>query len=314
MDFTLQFLQEFESEIGRPLKTNISLKKHSRFQIGGPADFFFEAKNPFELKKSISIANKYKIPYMIVGEGTNLLFDDLGYRGLIIKNAVKGIKVNVKEETIEAYTGSLLKEIVEKAAEHSLGGLEVLAGIPGTLGGAISGNAGAYGKSISNFVQKGIIINEEGREKEIDREYFQFDYRWSRLKKTKEVLLSATLKLKQGSRREILKKIKEISMNRKRKHPPPDIPCAGSYFKNIKLPDGNFIPAGYLLEEVGAKTIKVGGAAVYEKHANFLINKSGASCKDILTLASILKEKVKQAYGFDLAEEVIYIKANPLDD
>ncbi|MCP2605059.1 UDP-N-acetylmuramate dehydrogenase [Candidatus Aminicenantes bacterium AH-873-B07] len=309
---TKNFLKEFEKELGKPLKTNISLKQYCRFRIGGLADFFFEAKNPNELKKIISLTNKYKIPFIIIGQGTNLLFDDEGYRGLIIKNEVRGIKVNAKGGIIEALSGTLLKEIIEKAIEYSLGGLEALIGIPGTFGGAISGNAGAYGRSISNFLEKGIIVDEKGNEREVSRDYFQFDYRWSRIKKTKEVILSGTLRLEKMPQSQILERIEEIYKDRQKKHPPSDIACAGSYFKNIKLPDGNFIPAGYLLDKVNAKKIKIGDAAVYEKHANILINKGNATCKDILTLASILKQKVKKAFGLDLIEEVIYIKANPL--
>lgn len=141
-----EFLQAFQDEIGSPLERNISLAEHSKFKIGGPADFFFVAETPYQLKKSIEISYKYKIPFLIIGEGTNILFDDEGFRGLILKNKVEGIKVNKKKETIEAYSGSPLRKIIEKAVENSLGGLEVLAGIPGSLGGAISGNAGAYGK------------------------------------------------------------------------------------------------------------------------------------------------------------------------
>ncbi|MCP2520735.1 UDP-N-acetylmuramate dehydrogenase [Candidatus Aminicenantes bacterium AC-335-A11] len=311
---TENFLIEFEKELQEIPKLKVSLKQHCRFRIGGPADFFFKVKNPDKLKKVIALVNKYKIPFLVIGEGTNLLFDDEGFRGLIIKNEIKGIKVNPKKGLIEAYSGTPLKEIIKEALENSLGGLEALTGIPGTFGGAISGNAGAYGRSISDFFEKGIIIDEKGNEREVDKEYFQFDYRWSRIKKTKEVILSGTLKLEKMSQPQILERMEEIYIDRQKKHPPPEIACAGSYFKNIKLPDGNFIPVGYLLDKVNAKSIKVGDARVYEKHANILINKGNASSKDILTLASILKQKVKDVFGIDLTEEVIYVKANPLNE
>jgi len=306
-----KFLKEFESELGETPKLNVPLKLHCRFKIGGPADFFFEAKNSNELKKIVSLVNKYKIPFIIIGEGTNLLFDDKGFRGLVIKNKVKGIKVNPEKGLIEAYSGTLLREIIKEASKNSLGGLEVLTGIPGTFGGAISGNAGAYGRSISDFFEKGIIIDEKGNERAVNKEYFQFDYRWSIIKKTKEVILSGTLKLEKMPQTQILERMEKIYKDRQKKHPPSEIACAGSYFKNVKLPDGNFIPAGYLLDKVSAKSIKVGDAMVYEKHANILINKGNATSKDILTLASILKQKVKTVFGIDLTEEVIYVKANP---
>ncbi len=305
------FLREFKSEVGENPELNVPLKKHCRFKIGGPADFFFKVKNPDELKKVISLSSKYKIPFLVIGEGTNLLFDDEGFRGLIIKNEIKGIKVNREKGLIKAYSGTPLKEIIKEALKNSLGGIEILTGIPGTFGGAISGNAGAYGRSISDFFGKGIIIDEKGNEREVDKEYFQFDYRWSKLKKTKEVILSGTLRLEKMPQAQILERMEEIYKDRQKKHPPSEIACAGSYFKNVKLPDGNFIPAGYLLDKVSAKNIKVGDAMVYEKHANILINKGNATCKDILSLASILKKKVKDTFGIDLTEEVIYVKANP---
>ncbi|MFQ6082897.1 MAG: UDP-N-acetylmuramate dehydrogenase [Candidatus Aminicenantia bacterium] len=301
-------MEDFIKEIGRPVKKQVLLKNLCHFKIGGPADFFFIAKSLFELKESISLARKYKIPYFVIGQGTNLLFDDQGFRGLIIKNMIEGIEIDEKRKILKAFSGTPLSQVVEKAAKSSLSGLEVLAGIPGTLGGAICGNAGAYGKAIGDFIIEATIIDSKGKEKKVKKNYFQFKYRASSLKKSRETVLAAKLKLTSWSKSLIEQRIKEILAQREKKHPPFNVPSGGSFFKNIVLSGGKIISAGFLLDQVGAKKIKIGQAAVYEKHSNFLINKGGATCEDVLKLASILKKKVKETFGFELEEEVIYVK------
>jgi len=305
-EFPLLFLEK----VKEPLRESVYLGDYSNFRIGGKADYFFEAHSFSKLKKAIFLAREFSIPYYIIGGGYNILFDDEGFRGLIIKNEAKGLELKSKfGDRIEVLSGTSLASLVKSSMEASLAGLEFLAGIPGSVGGAVFGNAGAFGQSIGNFLKEAVLLDDSGNEVEVKNDYFEFRYRESLLRKKHDILLKAVFELEKGDKEKIKAQIGENLEKRKRKHPPEHTACAGSYFKNPIQPDGGRIPAGYLLEKVGAKNLRIGGAAVYSGHANFIINVEKASAKDVLRLAQELKERVKEKFGLELQEEVIFLPA-----
>ena len=240
------------------------------------------------------------------------MFDDDGYRGLIIKNRVVGIKHKEKRGEIEVFSGTPLSDVLQFSMDERLSGFEFLAGIPGTVGGAVFGNAGAFGQSIGNFLKEAEILDEKCQRVKVKKDYFRFKYRYSLLKEKQNVFLVAIFELQEGEREKIKALIGENLEKRKEKHPPWDVACAGSFFKNPIFPDGKRVPAAYLLDKVGAKKLVVGGAAVYRDQANFIINRENASARDVLQLAAELKKRVKSEYDIDLEEEVIFLPASPL--
>ncbi|MGB9893276.1 MAG: UDP-N-acetylmuramate dehydrogenase, partial [Candidatus Saccharicenans sp.] len=205
--------------------------------------------------------------------------------------------------------GTRLSELVSQSVSDSLTGLEFLAGIPGTVGGAVYGNAGAFGQAIGEQVIEVTVLEANGLEVALSQESLGFDYRHSALKNDHKIILKVRLKVESGSKAVIRKKIEKYLEQRSRKHPPGDTACAGSFFKNPVLPGGRKIPAGQLLEQAGARGMRVGQAAVYPDHCNFIINLGQATCQDVLTLAAELKEKVWKNSGLRLEEEVIFVPA-----
>ncbi|MBC7362536.1 MAG: UDP-N-acetylmuramate dehydrogenase [Candidatus Aminicenantes bacterium] len=301
--------QIFSQETGLELKTGVSLSEYSSFRIGGPAEYFFEARQLSHLIKAVETARKYRFPFYVIGGGYNLLFDDAGYNGLIIRNLASGLSFSPEKGWLEVHSGTYLGEIINLTISAGLGGLEFLAGIPGTAGGAIYGNAGAFGQAIGDRVVEVVLLGEKGQEIILKKSELHFGYRHSDLKKNHRVILKAYLKVEQDSSAAIKKKVQDYLERRSKKHPPRETACAGSFFKNPVLPDGQKIAAGYLLEQVGAKGMRVGQAAVFPGHCNFIINLGGAIAHDVLSLAAELKERVWKKFGLLLEEEVIYIPA-----
>jgi UDP-N-acetylmuramate dehydrogenase len=305
-DFKCLFL-EF---VGRPPEEAVPLRSYSNFGIGGPADYFFEAATADELRASLRAAREADLPCSVIGGGYNLLFDDAGFRGLILKNSVRGLDILDQAGWVKAASGTKLGELVAFAADNGLGGLEFLAGIPGTVGGAVFGNAGAFGQAIGERLGNGLLLKPDGGEFRAAADYFRFAYRHSQLKVDRACLLEATFRLSPRNPQEIRAKIAENLAARAKKHPPESTACAGSYFKN-PVRAGGVHSAGYLLEQVEARDLAIGGAAVYPGHCNFVINRGGATARDVLALAAELKKRVWEKFGVRLEEEVIYLAAEP---
>jgi UDP-N-acetylmuramate dehydrogenase len=304
----LDFEEQASKIFGKNLKQSVLLHEHAHFQVGGPADYFLAVSSLQELVQAVHLAKQFGMTYYILGGGYNLLFDDDGFRGFIIKNCAQGIK-QIDSARIEVISGTPIRVLVEFCAANSLSGFEFLAGIPGTVGGAVFGNAGAFDRDIGSFLTEALVLDKNGREIRVERDYFAFDYRLSQLRASRDLLLGATFQLLKGVQQDINDKIKDNLKKREKKHPPWEIACAGSYFKNPVLPDGKRVPAAYLLDQVGAKSLSVGGAAVFSDHANFIINRQEASAQDIRHLAIELKNRVKKKFGIELEEEVIYLPA-----
>jgi UDP-N-acetylmuramate dehydrogenase len=197
--------------------------------------------------------------------------------------------------------------LVDYALANGLEGLEFMAGIPGTVGGAVSGNAGAFGQCLGDFLEEAVLLSRRGEEVRVSRDHFEFGYRHSKLKIDHDILLEATFRLRPGDREVIRAKIAGNLAVRTKRHPAPDTAYAGSYFKNPPLAEGKKTAAGYLLEQVGAKELKIGGAAVFPGHCNLLINADNATARDVLALAAELKDRVKAKFGIVLEEEVIFL-------
>lgn len=295
---------KFQASYGEPVRRDESLAAYTTFRTGGPADLYVEVASTMKLVEAIRLAVELAIPYFVIGEGSNLLVSDDGYRGLIIRNQIMGLAVENRE--LVAGAGERLDRAVDYATEHSLTGLEFAAGIWGTVGGAVCGNAGASGSQMSSVLDRAELVDRQGNIRIEPLTYFEFAYRYSRLKQTGETVSRSWFCLESGSRIDIARRTEEIRLSRCQKHPVQ--PCsAGCFFRNIEnldQPNGK-LSAGKLLDEVGAKRLRVGAAAVFDRHANILINAGGASSRDIRQLADILKARVKERFNVDLQEEVI---------
>lgn len=302
-----EFHELFLEEFGRPLFEKARLAELSSFRIGGPADFLFEARTEADLIKSAALAVREKFPYYIIGGGFNILFDDEGYRGLIIRNKTDALTYD--EGRVRVSSGAGLSFLLHDAQARGLVGLEFLAGIPGTVGGALFSNAGAFGRSIGDVLENAVLLEPAGGEKTLARGDFGFGYRRSSLQRDHAVVVRAVLTVSPGDSQASSAKIRDYLEKRQAKHPPWGTACAGSFFKNPCTPDGERIPAGRLLEQAGARGMTAGGAAVYEKHCNFIINTGNARARDVLLLARKLKERVFATSGIRLEEEVIYLPA-----
>jgi UDP-N-acetylmuramate dehydrogenase len=277
--------------------------------IGGRADYFFAARTEMDLLEGVRFASERSLSYYVIGAGTNMLFADAGFRGLILKNEVRGIE-KAPEGRIAVLSGTPLSELVDFTLEEGYEGLEFAAGIPGTVGGAVFGNAGAWGNCIGDRLEEAVLLDKAGNALAVGNKDLEFGYRQSILKVRHRTVLRAVFRLKRGDRGRILGKIQENLGKRKSPYPSPEMAYAGSYFKNPVMPDGTKVAAGLLLEKVGAKNSKVGGAAVYSGHANFIINRGRARAEDVLELAADLKTRVKRTFGITLVEEVIYLPAD----
>lgn len=302
--------QRLQDLLGEGLRRNELLAPYTTFKIGGPADYYYPAQTSSELCNAILVAEELGIDYFLLAGGSNLLINDRGYRGLIIRNECD--KMDVNQTKITAETGIELQEVCDKALKHSLSGMECLTGIKGSLGGAVYGNAGAFGRSIAEVLESAVVFSPNGEVKVVDNSYFEFFYRGSKLKKNREVVLSCTLRLSPGNPEQIRAKMEEIEQLRHTKHPTQE-GSAGCFFKNIK--DGEkVIPAGMLLEQVQAKELHLGDASVYHKHANIIVNLGQARASQVWKITRILKERVKSKFGIELEEEVRYLGQHGLEN
>lgn len=300
-----------KKELGDKLEFNVVLKDYSSLKVGGVADYFYRADSIEDLVHAVSLAVKNHIPYFILGGGYNIVPSDQGFCGLVIKNQSSNIVISPESSTAIVDSGVGINKLVNLAAGYDLGGLEFLCGVPGTIGGAIYGNAGSFGSEIGDFIKSITMLDfKDGVASVVkrNREWFNFGYRQSKLKamldKKRPVILTATIQLARRRNDEIISLMQKNLQAKRQSQPLAEI-SAGSFFKNNG--QGKENAAGYLLENVGAKKMRVGGAAFSQKHANFLINRKNATAMDIASLAQKAKKKVKEKFNIDLIEEVEYI-------
>lgn len=282
------------------IKENEPMKNHTSFKVGGPADILLIPQSKEELQKVLTICKNSGKPMYIIGNGSNLIVRDGGYKGIIIKTkALNHVKVD--NETMNAEPGISLKDLASIALEEKLTGLEFASGIPGSLGGAVTMNAGAYDGEIKNIIKSIEVITENGSFKTIPLNECNFGYRSSVLQKNDWVLVGICLALKHGDYDTINEKMLNLNTQRQVKQPL-EYPSAGSTFRR---PEGYY--AGKLVQDAGFKGYSIGGAQVSEKHSGFVINKGDATASDILNLISAIQTGVKDQFGVELKTEVIVI-------
>lgn len=308
------------------IRRNVLLKEYTTFKIGGPAQYFFEAKSKQDIIEAVSWAKRKRLPFFILGGGSNLLVSDRGFNGLVIK--IESVlrwadrpKLTQKQiQLVEIGAGVKLADLVKLSAKQGLTGFEWAGGIPeSTVGGAIRGNAAAFGNSMRDIVRSVEVFDVSDLTiKNFQLNDCKFFYKESIFKKNKNlIILSCILELKKGQKKEIEEKIKFILNYRKENHPM-SFPSAGSVFKNVEASPGLFkmfpelaqfnekgvIPAAYLIEKCGLKGKKIGDVAVSPKHANFIVNLGGGRAEDVLKLISLIKKEVRKKFGIELQEEI----------
>ncbi len=284
------------------IKKQELLKNHSYIRIGGPAHIFVEAESTEDLLNAIKMAKDFNLPYYIIGGGSNILFPDEGYHGVIIKTTgLNDITINGTRVKVKA--GTRLPYLVNELLRAELSGMEQLCEIPGTVGGAISGNVGAFGREIGELFTEGVVLTPDGNIVKVTQKDLNFGYRRSDLKKI-GILIEATLQLVPSTSDKIKSAMEEFKSRRRETQPVGEL-TLGSVFKN---PEG--ISAGYLLDRAGLKGFTVGGAKFSEKHANFIVNFNNATYQDVLELIKIGFEKVKEMFNIELEREIIVLEPN----
>jgi UDP-N-acetylmuramate dehydrogenase len=305
------------------VERNILLKDHTTFNIGGPAEYFLLATQEKEILHAIKIAKELKIAVFVMGGGSNLLVSDRGIKGLVIKNQVKEPIVLLEDAIVEAPAGIVLGKVVDFSISNSLEGLEWAGGLPGTFGGGIRGNAGAFGGEIKDTILNVRALDNELNLKTLSNTECEFAYRTSIFKRKNWIVLSASVKLKKGDKKS-LKEIADSRINyRKEKHPL-EYPNAGSVFKNIAVKDlavkfqkefadkvkqdpFPIVPAAWFIIGAGLAGKQIGQAQISKKHSNYIVNIGNAKASDVLALIDLAKASVKAKYGIDLEMEVQFL-------
>lgn len=295
---TEQFVENLETILGRErIFRNEMMKNHTTFRVGGPADILLQPKGG-EVGKIIKLCRQEGVPYCVIGNGSNLLVGDKGVRGVVIELASREASIRITGNTIQAEAGAMLSKAANAAAEAGLTGMEFAAGIPGTVGGAIVMNAGAYGGEIKDVLVSVRVIDEYGDAKELPAEALGLSYRKSNIPENRTIVTEAVIRLAPGERQEIFDKMDDFKEQRREKQPL-EYPSAGSTFKR---PEGHF--AGKLIMDAGLRGYQVGGARVSDKHCGFVINCGDASASDICRLMQDVTEEVERQFGITLEPEV----------
>jgi len=305
------------------LKFDEPLAKHTYFKLGGPADLLYEAKTTQEFVSAVQSAILYKIPYLVIGGGSNILVTEAGFRGLVIKNRstqiqLKGFaggvdkgKLDLKEAIVQADSGVPANLLIRYTLDQGLSGLEDMLGLPGTVGGAVYNNSHHLDKLFGDHIIEVEAIDREGKIKKYGQKELDFDYDYSIFHKTKEAIVTTSFQLKRGDKTQLWK-IANAAVKRRSTTQPLGVPSSGCMFKNIPLADkmrlGVATPSvGYLIDKAGLKGLQVGGASVSQVHANFVVNDGTATSDDVLALIKQIQTEIKAKYGVNLELEVIVI-------
>lgn len=275
---------------------------HTTFRIGGPADCLLQIENEDQLKNVQRYLNLVEEPFFILGNGSNLLVSDVGYAGVILQIGRKMSRIEVEGNRITAQAGALLSQTAKAALEHGLTGLEFASGIPGTVGGGVVMNAGAYDGEMSRVVTRVRALSRQGEIMEFENAAMEFGYRTSAIKNNGFTVTEVVFELKEGDRSQIQARTEELAVKRRAKQPL-EYPSAGSTFKR---PQGHF--AGKLIMDAGMRGYQVGGARVSDKHCGFIVNVGKATAQDVLDVVAEVRERVKERFGVELEMEVIYLQ------
>lgn len=280
---------------------NEPMYKHTTFRVGGEAQYLVRISRAGQIEKLIPYLKEVEVPCFILGNGSNLLVGDKGYEGVILQIGNKMSTVSVEGSSIRAGAGALLSQVARCAQENGLAGLEFASGIPGTIGGGVVMNAGAYGGEMKQVVKQVTVMNEQGEILVLDGEAMEFGYRTSIIKNRPFVVLEVLVCLQPGNKMEIQKKMEELSKKRREKQPL-EFASAGSTFKR---PEGYF--AGKLIMDAGLRGYSIGGARVSEKHCGFVVNTGNATAADVAEVIWEVQERVKDKFGVTLEKEVIFL-------
>ncbi|MFZ2025146.1 MAG: UDP-N-acetylmuramate dehydrogenase [Microgenomates group bacterium] len=319
----IDIYKKFIETIGIPVKEQEPLAPYSTYKVGGPADLFIEARSVEHIVAAVTTARKFAIPFFILGGGSNILIGDKGFRGLVIRNATKAITVRGMKGAItkgiadgsvyvEAESGVPFNALVRYTIEEGLAGLEMHLGLPGSVGGAIFMNSKWMKPPsfIGDMVYQATILTPAGEVKNVTNDYFRFAYGSSFIQKSGDIVLSVLFALKRAEKEALWSTANE-SMEYRRVSQPQGVKTAGCVFKNISFVEAvatgtpnHTTSTGYLIDKSGGKTMTVGGAAVSQIHANFVVNTGSATATDMVQLIETMKEKVKEKFGITLVEEI----------
>lgn len=315
--------KKFIKQVNIPVKEQEPLAAYTTYKVGGPADLFIEARSVEDIVAAVGAARNFAIPFIILGGGSNILIGDKGFRGLVIRNLTKNIVVRGMKGMIskgvadgsvyvEAESGVPFNALVRYTIEESLGGIEMHLGLPGTVGGAIFMNS-KWMKTksfVGDVVYQVTILTPSGEIKKVSNEYFHFSYGASAIQKSGDIVLSVLFALKRADKEALWKTANE-SMEYRRTTQPQGVKTAGCVFKNISQVEAatagtpnHTTSTGYLIDKSGCKSLAVGGAAVSQIHANFIVNTGSATAGDMVQLIETMKEKVKEKFNITLVEEI----------
>ncbi len=291
------------------MEIEYDISKETSIEVGGKVKYFEEVNRFRELLRYLHIFKLNRVKVFFIGDGTNVLFPDEVSEFAVIKNKIRGIKL-LDDTLVEVYSGERLSDLIEFLQDKGLSGFERLSGIPGTVGGAVFGNAGAYGVEIKDFIEELYFIDSKINLCKKSKRDLKFSYRWSEFKKNYGFIYKIVFNFKKDDKKKIKERIQEILEKRIEKLPPPPplVKSSGSFFKNIILENGEKVAVAKLIDSLGFKGKRVGGAMVSEKHANFLINTGGAKFSDFLKLSNEIKESIRKKYKYRIEEEVIFVK------
>ncbi len=324
-------IEEIKNIIG-PLRVyeNELLSKHTYFKIGGPATLFFEAKNTEDFILALQTVQKLKVPFVVLGGGANVLVSDKGFDGLVIKNRTDGVKLvgikgtlgkngtGINGALIWAASGTLMNRVARFTIDQNLEGLEFLLSVPGTVGGGLKINSHyevEKDEFIGNSLASATLFNPKtGETKKVDQDYFEFSYDYSKIQETGEIVIDATFKVQSSKKQGNLWQKAMDDVKRRNEEQPIGIACSGCIFQNVSRKEavrlstpGLTTSTGYIIEKLGLKGKKIGGAQISTKHANYILNINESSAKDVADLINLIKDKAKKEYNLDLKEEIFYI-------
>jgi len=298
---SISVAEQLTACLTKPVQVNEIMSKHTSFRIGGPADFLVQPKSTEELLAVLAKAKELKLPVTVIGNGSNLLVRDKGIRGLVVKLGNALTDMVAEGNTLTFGSGVSMAAAGHKAAQLGLTGMEFACGIPGSIGGGVFMNAGAYDGEMCNIVSKVEVLTPEGSVEAMSKEQLDFSYRHSSIQGSGKLVLSVTVELQTGEQEAILAKMADFSQRRTSKQPL-ELPSAGSTFKR---PQGYFAAA--LIDEAGLKGYTVGGAQVSTKHAGFVVNTGSATAKDVLQLIKDVQNKIMALKGITLEPEILII-------
>jgi len=277
------------------------MSEHTTFRVGGPADCFVELESAGQLQKVHRYLQMVEVPFVVLGNGSNLLVSDEGYRGVVLRIGSGMSNIRVEGGRIVAQAGASLSALARAALEHGLTGLEFASGIPGTVGGGVVMNAGAYGGEMSQVVSRVTVLSKEGEFLELDNETMEFGYRFSTIKNQPFIVTEVVFELQPGNAAAIKEKMEELAAKRREKQPL-EYPSAGSTFKR---PEGYF--AGELIMKAGLRGLQIGGAQVSEKHCGFVINKENATASEVMQVIKEVQACVSDKFHVGLEPEVVFL-------